>query len=62
MPCGLQGTKGPLPFVFVTFLCKKISITLQRMQASSILSQVVAVGLANSQFSPLQNAPPPHHS
>jgi hypothetical protein len=28
------------------------------MQASSILSWVVAVGLANSRFPPFQNAPP----
>jgi hypothetical protein len=54
----LPWTKGPPPFVFVTFLCKKISITLQRMQASSILSWAAAVGLATSQLPPLQNAPP----
>jgi hypothetical protein len=53
-----KGTKGPPPFVFVTFLWKKISITLQRMQASSILSWAVAVGLATFQIPPLQNAPP----
>jgi len=35
--------KGP-PLSMVTFLHKKISITLQRMQASSILSWVITIG------------------
>jgi len=48
-----------LPFsVLVTFLCQKISITLQRMQTSSILSRVIAIGLATSWLPHLQNAPP----
>jgi hypothetical protein len=34
----LKGPEGLHLFVLVTFLCKKISITLQRMQMSSILS------------------------
>jgi hypothetical protein len=38
----------PFFFVLVTFLYKKTSITWQRMQASSILSQVVVVDLATS--------------
>jgi hypothetical protein len=43
-----KGPKGLSLFVLVTFLCKKISITLQRMQATSILSWAVTVGLATS--------------
>jgi len=35
-------------FVLVTFIYKKISIILQRMQASSILNWAVAVGLITS--------------
>jgi hypothetical protein len=42
----LKGPKG-LPFLSWLFR-QKISITLQRLQASSILSRVVAVGLATS--------------
>ncbi len=53
-----KGTKSPPPFVFVTFLCKFFSITLQRLQTSSILSWAIAVGLATSQLPPLENAPP----
>jgi hypothetical protein len=53
-----KGTKSLSPFFFVIFRCKKISITLQRMQASSILSWVVTVGLVTSQLPPLQYAPP----
>jgi hypothetical protein len=49
--------KPPL-FVLVTFLCQRISITLQKMQASSILNQVIAVGLITSQLPPFQNVPP----
>jgi hypothetical protein len=37
----------------------KISITLQSMQASSILSRVVAVGLAASRLRALRDTP--HH-
>jgi hypothetical protein len=51
--------KGLPLFVLVTFLYQKISITLQRMQASSNLSQAVTIGLATSQLLPLQDAP--HH-
>jgi hypothetical protein len=53
--------KGPdgLPFpILDIFLQQKISITLQRLQPSSILSQAVAVGLATFQLSPLQDTPP----
>ncbi len=42
----------------VTFFCQKVLITLQRMQTSSILSQMIVVGLAISRFPPLQNTPP----
>jgi hypothetical protein len=35
-------------YVLVTFIRQKISITLQKLQASSILSQVITVGLATS--------------
>jgi hypothetical protein len=44
----LKGLEAPPFFVLVTFLQQNISITLQRLQASSILSWVVAVGLATS--------------
>jgi hypothetical protein len=54
----LKGLEGPHLFTLVMFLRKKISITLQRMQASSILSWVVVIGLASSQFPPLQDTPP----
>jgi hypothetical protein len=37
---------------------QKISITLQRIPASSILIQVIAVGLAPSRLRPLQDTPP----
>jgi hypothetical protein len=51
----LKGPEGPhLGY----FFHQKISITLQRMEASSILSWAVVVGLVTSQFSPLQNTPP----
>jgi hypothetical protein len=46
----------PMPFrafVLITFLQLKISITLQRMQTSSILSRAVVVGLATSQLPPI---------
>jgi hypothetical protein len=45
-------------FVLVIFLHKKISITLQRMQASSILNQAIVIGLTISQLPPLQNTLP----
>jgi hypothetical protein len=54
----LKGTKGLHLSTLVTFLCQKISITLQRMQTSSILSQVIAIGLPISQLPPLQNTHP----
>ncbi len=50
--------KGPPFFLLVTFLHKKISITLQKIQASSILNHSIAIGLTTSQLSPLQDNPP----
>jgi hypothetical protein len=44
----LKGTKGPYLSTLVTFLHKKVLITLQWMQAFSILSQAIAVDLAAS--------------
>jgi hypothetical protein len=44
----LKGPKGLPLFGLVTFFGQKFSITLQRPQTSSILSQVVAVRLATS--------------
>jgi hypothetical protein len=48
-----KGLKGPPLPILVTFLCQKISITLQRMQASSILSWAIAIGLATFQLPPM---------
>jgi hypothetical protein len=54
----LKGPESPHLSTLVTFLYQKISMTLQKIQASSILSRVVAVGLTTSQLPPLQNTPP----
>ncbi len=54
----LKGIKGSHLFTLVTFFCQKVLITLQKMQASSILSWVVVVGLTTSWLSPLQDTPP----
>jgi hypothetical protein len=43
---------------FTSLILCNFSITLQRMQTSSILSQAVAIGLAKSWLSPFQDAPP----
>jgi hypothetical protein len=51
----LKGLKGPLLSILVIFLQQKNSITLQRLQASSILSGVVAIGLITSQLPPFQD-------
>ncbi len=53
-----EGTKGLYFSTLVIFFHQKVSITLQRMQASSILSRMVAMGLVTSQLPPLQNTPP----
>ncbi len=54
----LKGTKCPHLSTLVTFFHQKVSITLQRMQASFILNQVVVVGLVLSQLPPCQDTPP----
>jgi hypothetical protein len=54
----LKGIESPHLSTLVTFLHQKVSITLQKMQVSSILSQAVALGLTTFQFPPLQNTPP----
>jgi hypothetical protein len=54
----LKGPKGLPLFILVTFLWQKISITLQRLQASSILSQAIAVGLATSKLPPIEDTFP----
>jgi hypothetical protein len=47
-----KGLEGPPLFILVIFLCQKISITLQRMQTSSILSRVIMIGLLLFDFHP----------
>jgi hypothetical protein len=44
----LKGLENPPLFVLVTFLCQRISIILQRIQTSCILSQVMTLGLITS--------------
>jgi hypothetical protein len=44
----LKGIKGSHPFTVVTFFRQKVSITLQMIQASSILSQAIVIGLVTS--------------
>jgi len=48
----------PFFFVLVTFFHQRFSITLQRMQTSSILSRAVAIGLVTSQLLPIQDIAP----
>ncbi len=38
----LKAPKGPPLPILITFFCQKFSITLQRLQASSILNWVIA--------------------
>ncbi len=54
----LKGPKGPFLSVLVTFFRKKNSITLQRLQASSILHQAVAIGPVTSWLPPLHDTSP----
>jgi hypothetical protein len=54
----LKGIEGLHLYTLVTFLLQKVLITLQKMQVSSILNRVIAIGLATSQLPPLQNTPP----
>jgi hypothetical protein len=44
----LKGIKGSHLFILVIFFHQKISIALQRIQASSILSQAIVIGLVTS--------------
>jgi hypothetical protein len=53
-----KGTEGPHFSTLVTFFCQKVSITLQWMQVSSILSWVVVVRLTIFRLPPLQDTPP----
>jgi hypothetical protein len=48
-----KGLEGSPLSILITFLHQKNSITLQRMQASSILSWAIAIGLATSQLPPI---------
>jgi hypothetical protein len=54
----LKRLKGPPIFVLVTFLCQIFYITLQIMQASSILNRAIAIGLTISQLPALEDIPP----
>jgi hypothetical protein len=54
----LKGKKSFHLSSLVTFFRQKVSITLQRMQVSSILSRAIAISLATSQLPPLQDTPP----
>jgi hypothetical protein len=53
-----KGPKGHPLYVLVFFFGQNISITLQRMQASSILSWVVVIGVTTSQLPPFQDTSP----
>jgi hypothetical protein len=48
-----KGLEGPPLPILVTIFRQKNSITLERMQASSILSQAIAIVLATSQLPPI---------
>jgi hypothetical protein len=50
----LKVLEGPHFFTLIIFLCQKNSITLQKMQASSILSRVVVIGLTTPNFHPFR--------
>jgi hypothetical protein len=51
----LKGLEGLVLSILVSFFYQKNSITLQRLQASSILSRAIAVGLATSLLPPFFN-------
>jgi len=55
---GLKRTKDFHLSTLITFLCQKVLITLQRMQAFSILSRAIAISLAISRLPPFQDTPP----
>jgi hypothetical protein len=44
----LKQPEGPHLSISITFLLQKVSITWQKMQASSILNRVVTIGLTTS--------------
>ncbi len=54
----LKGTESFHLSTLVSFLCKKLSITIQRMQTPAILSRVIAIGLTTYWLPPFQNTPP----
>jgi hypothetical protein len=54
----LKKLKGFHLSILVIFLCKKISITLERMQSSSILGSAIVVCLTMSQLPSLWDTPP----
>ncbi len=54
----LKGTQGFHLSTLITFLRQKVSIILQRMEMSFILSRAIAIGLTTSWLSPLQDTPP----
>jgi hypothetical protein len=58
VPMPFGAWKGLHLSTLVTFLHQKVSITLQKMRMSSILSQAITIGLVTSWFPPLQNTPP----
>ncbi len=41
-----------------SFFCQIISITLQKIQTSSILTQEITIGLATFELPPFQDPPP----
>jgi hypothetical protein len=47
----LKGLEGLHLLTLVTFICQKVSITLQKMQTSSILSRAIAGSLTTFRFS-----------
>lgn len=53
----LKVPKGLPLSILVTYFFQRVSITLQNMQESSILSRMIAIGLAISQLPPLQDSP-----
>jgi hypothetical protein len=53
----LKGPEGPPLFVLVTIFHEGISITLQRMQTSSILSWAIIISLVISDFHPFKTHP-----
>lgn len=46
------------PLLLWLLLCQIISITLQKIQTSSILTQEITIGLATFELLPFQDPPP----